>query len=68
MAGLISLARAVGVEVTAEGVETEAQARVLRSLGCPTSQGYLYSPAVPPEQIEKLAGVTFLRRRMNPAA
>jgi diguanylate cyclase (GGDEF)-like protein/PAS domain S-box-containing protein len=61
VAGLISLARAVGVEVTAEGVETEAQARVLRSLGCPTSQGYLYSPAVPPDQIENLAGVTFLR-------
>lgn len=57
--GLVALANAVGVEVTAEGVETEAQARVLRALGCPTSQGYLYSAAVPPEQIERLAGVTF---------
>jgi diguanylate cyclase (GGDEF)-like protein/PAS domain S-box-containing protein len=61
VAGLIALARAVGVDVTAEGVESEAQARVLSALGCPTSQGYLYSPAVPPDQIDGLAGITFLR-------
>lgn len=59
VSGLIALAHAVGVQVTAEGVENESQARTLRQLGCPTSQGFLYSGAVPADQIELLADVTF---------
>jgi EAL domain-containing protein (putative c-di-GMP-specific phosphodiesterase class I) len=39
---LLSLARTVGVSVTAEGVETEAQAKRLRELGCPEVQGYFF--------------------------
>jgi EAL domain-containing protein (putative c-di-GMP-specific phosphodiesterase class I) len=59
VAGLIALAEAVGVQVTAEGVETARQARVLRKLGCPTSQGFLFSRAVPADQLEILLDVTF---------
>jgi Amt family ammonium transporter len=39
---LLSLAAAVGVSVTAEGVETAAQAQRLRELGCAEVQGYFF--------------------------
>jgi Amt family ammonium transporter len=39
---LLSLAAAVGVTVTAEGVETAEQARRLRELGCEEVQGYYF--------------------------
>jgi EAL domain-containing protein (putative c-di-GMP-specific phosphodiesterase class I) len=39
---LLSLADAVGVSVTAEGVETAAQAKRLRELGCAEVQGYFF--------------------------
>jgi diguanylate cyclase (GGDEF)-like protein/PAS domain S-box-containing protein len=39
---IISIARGLGLNLIAEGVETESQARYLRSNGCLTMQGYLY--------------------------
>ncbi|OON60386.1 two-component system response regulator [Massilia sp. KIM] len=39
---IISIARGLGLNLIAEGVETEEQARYLRSNGCLTMQGYLY--------------------------
>jgi len=33
----------------AEGVETEAQRKILEQLGCDTFQGYLVSKPVPPQ-------------------
>jgi diguanylate cyclase (GGDEF)-like protein/PAS domain S-box-containing protein len=47
VAGVIDLAHAFGLTTVAEGVETEAQLRVLRALGCEHAQGYLWSPPVP---------------------
>jgi diguanylate cyclase (GGDEF)-like protein/PAS domain S-box-containing protein len=46
VASIIDLARAVDVDVIAEGVETAEQAALLRRLGCVTAQGWLWSPAV----------------------
>jgi diguanylate cyclase (GGDEF)-like protein/PAS domain S-box-containing protein len=46
VASLISLAHALGLSVTAEGVETTGQAERLRAGGCDTAQGWLYSPPV----------------------
>ena len=43
--GVIGLARDLGLTVVAEGVERESQADVLRDLGCPLAQGFLYAPA-----------------------
>ncbi len=49
---IISLAGAVGATTVAEGVETTEQYAVLRSMGCQRGQGYLWSPAVPIEELE----------------
>ncbi|MDO8389716.1 MAG: EAL domain-containing protein [Actinomycetota bacterium] len=59
VAGIIAFARHLGVSVTAEGVEDEDQAAVLRSMGCPSAQGWLYSPAIPPEQVDALLDHTY---------
>lgn len=52
----VSLARGLRLKVVAEGVETEAQAEKLRELQCDQAQGFLYSPPVPAEQLEKMLG------------
>ncbi|MBK5306251.1 MAG: EAL domain-containing protein [Frankiaceae bacterium] len=43
VASVISLARNVGVECVAEGIETAAQLEVLQQLGCEFGQGYFFS-------------------------
>jgi PAS domain S-box-containing protein/diguanylate cyclase (GGDEF)-like protein len=52
VASVISLAKAIGVAAVAEGVETEAQRATLASLGCRYGQGYLWSRAVPADELE----------------
>ncbi|MFT3929323.1 MAG: EAL domain-containing protein [Spongiibacteraceae bacterium] len=47
----IVLARGLGLSVTAEGVEHEAEAQLLRSLGCDCGQGYLFSAPIPEAQL-----------------
>ena len=47
VASLITVAHACGMTVTAEGVETPAQAAILRGHGAERAQGYLYTRAVP---------------------
>ena len=54
MISSISLARAMKMGVTAEGVETEAQADMVRAAGADQIQGWLYYRAMPREEIEKL--------------
>lgn len=44
---VIGLGRTLGIEVMAEGVETDADRMILRSLGCMIGQGYLFSAALP---------------------
>ena len=46
---VVTLARQVGIEVVAEGVETEAQADALRACGVERAQGYLFAAALDPE-------------------
>ena len=49
VAGIIALAKNLGMSTVAEGVETEAQRYILEQLGCDTFQGYLISKPVPPQ-------------------
>ncbi len=51
MLSSISMARALKMNVTAEGVETQAQADLVRSAGCDQIQGWLYYRPMPAEQI-----------------
>jgi len=44
---VLNLARRLGLDTVAEGVETTGQADVLRELGCPKAQGYLFSKPLP---------------------
>ncbi len=48
---IISLGRGLGVTITAEGVETEAELNWLRSEGCHEAQGFLFSPGRPNDEI-----------------
>lgn len=52
VASTISLAHELDMEVTAEGVESEAVAAILRRCGCDHAQGYLYCQPLPPEEFE----------------
>jgi EAL domain-containing protein (putative c-di-GMP-specific phosphodiesterase class I) len=47
--GIIDLAQVLDLSVTAKGVETREQLKLLRSLGCPTVQGYLFDPPLATE-------------------
>jgi diguanylate cyclase (GGDEF)-like protein len=51
---VVNIASARNIITTAEGVETEQQKKLLRSLGCNQMQGYLFSPARPASDIRKL--------------
>jgi diguanylate cyclase (GGDEF)-like protein len=54
MLSSIALARALDMGVTAEGVETEEQAELVRLAGCDQIQGWLYYRALPAEDIDRL--------------
>ncbi len=51
---VIALARTLGLQVVAEGVETAEQLRLLRILDCDAYQGWLFARAMPAEQIPAL--------------
>src|SRR6266545_6506532 len=51
---LVSLGHTLGLTVTAEGIETGAQARQLRAIGCDVGQGWLFGHPQPPGQITHL--------------
>ncbi len=61
---ILALARTLGLQVVAEGVETTAQRDHLRSLGCDFAQGFLYSRPVPPARATELL---LQRRKLDPA-
>jgi diguanylate cyclase (GGDEF)-like protein/PAS domain S-box-containing protein len=48
---VLTLARRMGLTVIAEGVETADQDELLREMGCPVVQGYLYGRPVPPDDV-----------------
>jgi diguanylate cyclase len=51
---VVHLGRALGLEVTAEGVETEEQRRFLQAVGCHFLQGYLFSKPISADAIDEM--------------
>jgi diguanylate cyclase (GGDEF)-like protein/PAS domain S-box-containing protein len=51
---IIVMAHKLGLKVVAEGVETAPQRDWLAQAGCDYAQGFLFSPAVPADQFERL--------------
>jgi EAL domain-containing protein (putative c-di-GMP-specific phosphodiesterase class I) len=51
---IISMGKALGMTVVAEGVETAAQQAFLRDHHCDEMQGYLFSKPLPPRALAKL--------------
>jgi diguanylate cyclase (GGDEF)-like protein len=68
---MIAMADALGLVPVAEGVETDAQAALLRRAGCPLAQGYLYERPRPPEELDSRMSRRHLAvasaKRGNPA-
>jgi diguanylate cyclase (GGDEF)-like protein len=50
---ILALSQGLGVETTAEGVETEEQAAVMRNLGCTQLQGFYFGRPEPASEISK---------------
>lgn len=53
-ASVLALARAMKLEVVAEGIETAEQLTFLRDLGCPLGQGYYFQRPAPAHEITRL--------------
>ena len=54
---VVHLGRALGLTVTAEGVETPEQQRFLQAVGCHQLQGFLFCRPVPAAKIDELLGL-----------
>ncbi len=65
---IVHLGRALGLTVTAEGVETKEQHRFLQALGCHELQGYLFSKPLSASEIDALLGVEVHERSRVSAA
>jgi len=61
--GVVTLAKDLGLEVVAEGVETAAQAELLGELGCQFAQGYLWAGAMPAAQLAQALWTQRTQRR-----
>lgn len=62
---IVHLGRALGLKVTAEGVETKEQHRFLQALGCHEMQGFLFSRPVCAEEVDALLGMAPRRLDMR---
>jgi EAL domain-containing protein (putative c-di-GMP-specific phosphodiesterase class I) len=52
--GIVQIARTLNLEVVAEGIETEEQRDLLRSMGCHYGQGFLLAMPMPAGKAEEL--------------
>jgi diguanylate cyclase (GGDEF)-like protein/PAS domain S-box-containing protein len=51
---IVNLGKGLGVTITAEGIETEAELSFLRAEGCHQAQGFLFSKARPNDEVMRL--------------
>jgi diguanylate cyclase (GGDEF)-like protein len=59
---IISLGHALGLTVTAEGVEQKDQVEFLRKLGCDELQGYYFSAPLPADEIDKMLSLNIWKQ------
>lgn len=52
---ILALAKGLAIETTAEGIETQAEAKLMSGLGCSQLQGFLFGKAAPAERIAAAA-------------
>ena len=64
---IVELAGALSMRTVAEGVETDQQARLVRSLGCDRGQGYLWSRPVPADVALTMARTAASRSVASPS-
>ena len=57
---IIVMAKKLGIEVVAEGIETNEQLNILKNMGCEYGQGYYFSKPVKKAQFE-----TMLRNQLE---
>jgi len=55
---IIGLGHSLGMELVAEGVETEEQLNAVREQGCNEVQGFYFSPPMPPAAVRLLLETT----------
>ena len=60
---IVGLGNSLGMVTVAEGVENFAQLEMVRGFGCAEAQGYYFSPAVAPGEVERLLNDTFEHAR-----
>ena len=68
IAAVVQLGHALGLSVTAEGVETPGQLSELRSLGCDLGQGFYFAHPQPGAIVRALVHHRFHWRQRDPAA
>jgi EAL domain-containing protein (putative c-di-GMP-specific phosphodiesterase class I) len=56
---IVGLGNSLGMVTVAEGVESYSQLEMVRSFGCAEAQGYHFSPAVAPSDVERALHDTF---------
>jgi len=54
---IVQLARVMGMDVVAEGIETPTQHRLLHEMGCRYGQGFLYAKPMTAEAVTRLLGL-----------
>ncbi|MET0706675.1 MAG: EAL domain-containing protein, partial [Tardiphaga sp.] len=59
---VIEIGRELGLDIVAEGIETEAQRETLAAMNCPFGQGYLFGAPVEPDVFKALAGTTLVTK------
>jgi EAL domain-containing protein (putative c-di-GMP-specific phosphodiesterase class I) len=58
----------MGVSVTAEGIETEAQKNLLQAMGCNLGQGYWFDRPLPTDQIlQRLQATAYAVETVEPS-